>query len=147
MRRASMIPIVLAAVLLAACNGNESPTAPIANAPGPPAPAPTIGSGTVLSFSMSTTSSHTIRKVRLTFDGRDVATAEEPGGSGQVSIKGTVTADPGLHVIRLVIDDQASSPNQYFAIGSVTMPLKIFDLAPVQGQLKTGEALEFRVEL
>ena len=96
---------------------------------------------------MSTTSSHAIRQVRLTFDGREVATINQPGGSGQVSLRATVNAFPGPHTIRLVVTDQASSPNQYFAIGSITKPLAIYDLAPIEGLVKTGEALEFRVVL
>lgn len=163
-RLAASTLLLLAAVLTVGCSGNESPTAPTAApstaAHSAAAPAPTsapavrrraaskpASAPAALSFSLSTTSSHTIRQVRLLFDGREVATVDRPGGSGQVTMKATVTAAPGPHTIRLVVADQASSPNQYFAIGSVTMPLRIYDLAPVEGLVKTGEALEFRVEL
>jgi len=46
-----------------------------------------------------------------------------------------------------VIVEQTSSPNPYVAIGSVSTPQRILDLAPVQGLLQTGEALELRVDL
>ena len=101
----------------------------------------------VLSFAVTTTSSHTIRQVRLVFDGREVATVDRPGGSGQVEIKATVTAARGPHLIQLVVADQASSPNPYRAMGSITTPTRIYDLVPVEGLVKTGEALEIRVVL
>ena len=164
MHRNSTISALLAAVLVVACNGNESPTAPTA-APSKTAlsaaartPAsgsavrrravsPVPSSSTVLSFSITTTSSHTLREVRLTFDGRVVATVEQPGGSARLTIKGTVNAASGPHIIGLIIADQASSPNEYRAIGSITTPTRIYDLAPVEASVKTGEALEIRVTL
>ena len=83
----------------------------------------------------------------MTFDGRDVATVDQPGGSGQVTIKATVRAAGGPHIIRLIVDDQASSPNPYRAIGSITMPTRIYDFIAAEGLVKTGEALELRVQL
>jgi hypothetical protein len=85
--------------------------------------------------------------VRLTFDGRDVTTVEQPRGTAQLTITGSVTTAPGPHVIRLVVVDQASSPNHYRAIGSITTRTAIYDLAPVEASVTTGEALEIRVTL
>jgi WD40 repeat protein len=158
-----MINVLLTAFLVVGCADYESPTAPTAPtasrlnaAPSSAAPASASPArrraapqpaGVLLSFSLSTTSSHTIRRVQLTFDGREVTTVDQPGGSGQVTLKATVIAAPGPHSIRLVVADQASSPNKYFASGSITTTFRIFDLAPVQGLVKTGEGLEFRVAL
>jgi hypothetical protein len=161
MRRTS---VLLAALFVVGCSGYESPTAPSAASPktalSAAAPQSTSGSAVrrraaskpasesaVLSFYVSTTSSHTIRQVRLTFDGRQVGIVDQPGGSGQMTIKATVTAAPGAHIIRLVVSDQASSPNPYRAIGSITTPTRIYDLVAVEGLVRTGEALEFRVQL
>ena len=124
--------IAFAALLIVAvaCNRSaETPTGP--------------GNAARLSFIVSTTSSHTIRKANLVFDGRVVATAEVAGGGGQVTLDATVNAAQGSHRIAIVIVDQASSPNPYFAGGAITTPMKIVDLAPLQRVLATGESLEF----
>jgi hypothetical protein len=163
MRRIPMINLVIAAVLVVGCSGRELPTAPTATrsnvtlsparTPTPGSPArrravsPAVPATALLSFSISTTSSHTLRQVRLTFDGRDVSTVEQPRGTSQMSITGSVSAAPGPHVIRLVVADQASSPNPYRAIGSITTRTSIYDLVPVEGSVATGEALEIRVTL
>src|SRR6476659_7026764 len=78
--------VAFAVLLIAAtaCNGSlESPTAPASSAR--------------LSFVVTTTSSHAIRKANLTFDGHQVATAEVAGGGGQVTLEATVNAAPGSH--------------------------------------------------
>ncbi len=64
-----------------------------------------------------------------------------------MKLQATVNATAGAHTIHIVIVEQASSPNQYFASGAVSTPQRILDLAPVEGLLKTGEALEFRISL
>ena len=136
MRRCSLV-LPFLALLALSCNNNgggETPTSPAAGS-------------TKLNFVVVTTSSHTLRKVNLTFDGHIVAAADEPSGAGQVQLQATVDAGPGSHTIRVIIVDQASSPNPYSAGGSISTPLKILDLAQVQGVLQTGEALEFRVTL
>jgi len=69
-----------------------------------------------------------------------------PGGGGQVAFNATVSAMQGSHIIRIVIVDQSSSPNPYVATGAVTTMTKVLDLAPVQGVVATGQALEFRVD-
>lgn len=165
MRRISVITLLIAAVLVVGCSGYESPTAPTATAsnaalssseartPSPGSPArkravsPSVPASAQLSFTISTTSSHTLRQVRLTFDGRDVATVEQSRGTSQLTIKGSVPAAPGPHVIGLVVVDQASSPNNYRAIGSITTRTTIYDLAPVEASVTTGQALEIRVIL
>jgi hypothetical protein len=131
-----MIFIALFAVALAACNG-DSPTEP---------PSIVLTSAR-LDFSMSTTSSHTIRVARMTFDGREVAKADVPGGGGQVRLQANVEGASGQHTIRLVIVEQLSTPNPYFGSGAVTTLTRVMDLAPVQGTLATGEALEFKFSL
>ena len=132
--RFSRLPAVLLLLFAVSCSGDgETPTTP-----GPPVR---------LTFALATTSSHTIRAVKLTFDGLDVTTVQVPGGGGQVSLEGLVSANRGPHTVRLVIVDQASSPNQYFGSGAVTAPGRILDLVPVQGVLATGQALEFRFTL
>ena len=134
--RGLILPALLTALIFAvACERSStagSPTSP--------------GNAARLEFLATTTSSHAIRKAKLTFDGRDVATVEIPGGGGQVAFKETVSATRGAHIIRIVILDQASSPNPYLATGAVTTMTRVLDLAPVQGVLATGEALEFRVD-
>jgi hypothetical protein len=47
--------------------------------------------------------------------------------------------------LRIVVVEQASSPNPYIASGSIETSNIIRDLAPAQGVLKTGEALEMQV--
>src|SRR6476660_2262229 len=104
MRRCSLV-FPLLALLALSCNNNnggETPTSP-------------GGGSTKLNFVVATTSSNTIRKVSLTFDGRTVATADEPAGAGQVQLQVMVDAGPGSHTIRVIIVDQASSPNPYTA--------------------------------
>lgn len=106
------------------------------------------GTGTTarLSIQLVTTSSHTLRKATLSLDGRDVATAAEAGGAGQMTLEATVSGvRSGNHILRIVVIDQASSPNPYIASGSIQTNNKILDLAPAQGVLKTGEALEMQV--
>ena len=135
MRQRSLVLLFVAFFALGCNSGGETPTSPGG------------GGTTALNFIVATTSSHTIRKVNLTFDGRMVATVDEAGGAGQVQIQAMVDAGPGSHTIRIVIVDQASTPNPYTAGGSISTPAKILDLAPVQGLLNTGEALEFHVTL
>ena len=106
------------------------------------------GTGTTarLSIQLVTTSTHTIRKATLTLDGREVATAATPGGSGQVMLEGTVNGiRTGNHVLRIVVVEQASSPNPYIASGSIQTNNRILDLAPAHGLLKTGDAIEMQV--
>ena len=123
--------------LIIGCDGYESPTAPT------PPPAPTTAAR--IRLSMATNSSHTIRVARLTFDGTVVDTIEIAGGGGQVSFDKTVQTTAGAHVIGVVIAEQASTPNRYILSGSITLPAKILDLAPVQRDLATGEVIELRV--
>jgi hypothetical protein len=123
-------------VLIVACNG-ESPTSPT------PFPIPTAAAR--LRPIISTTSSHTIRVAKLTFDGAVVQTVELPGGGGEVSFDTTVQATAGEHVVGLVIVDQASTPNRYFVSGSITLPAKILDFARIERDLATGQALELKV--
>jgi hypothetical protein len=106
------------------------------------------GTGTTarLSILLVTTSSHTIRKATLTLDSREVATVATPGGSGQVMLEATVSGvRSGNHILRIVVVEQASSPNPYIASGSIETSNIIRDLAPAQGMLKTGDALEMHV--
>ena len=130
MRTSGWIAASLLILSVSCSNDGETPTTP-----GPPVR---------LTFALATTSSHTIRAAKLTFDGRDVTTVQIPGGGGQVSLEGLVSANKGSHTVRLVIIDQASSPNRYFGSGAVTAPGRILDLVPVQDVLATGQALEFR---
>src|SRR5688500_17212464 len=113
MRTARLIAPLLLFVSISCSNDVETPTTP-----GPPVR---------LTFAIATTSSHTIRAVKLTFDGQDVTTVRVPGGGGQVSLEGLVSANKGPHVVRLVILEQASSPNQYYGSGAVTAPGRILD--------------------
>jgi hypothetical protein len=51
----------------------------------------------------------------------------------------------GEHTIRVVIVDQASSPNSHTVGSAVTLPDRIMDLAPLQGLVATGESLSIRI--
>jgi hypothetical protein len=124
--------------LTVACHGN-SPTEPVAP--------PLVTFPARLTFAISTTSSHTLRSAKMTFDGREVATVTMPLGGGQANLEATVDATRGAHTIRLVVVDQATSGNIYFGSGSITLPDKILDLVNVSKVLATGEALEFNVNI
>jgi len=66
-------------------------------------------------------------------------------GSDSVTGTGTTARLSGNHVLRIVVVEQASSPNPYIASGSIETSNIIRDLAPAQGMLKTGDALEMHV--
>ena len=101
-----------------------------------------------LNITVVTTSSHTIRRVKLLLDGREVGSALEPLGAGQVRFDSTVSGVArGEHTIAVTIVDQASSPNPYMVGGSVTLPDRIMDLAPAQGVLATGESISLRISV
>jgi hypothetical protein len=127
--------IFLALVALAmGCSHGESPT--------------DAGSLIHLSIIVRTTSSTALQKAKLVFDGRDVVTVESPAGSGQMLLEGTVSgAGRGMHTMRIVILQQASTPNSYSAGGSVSTADRILDLAPVEGIVATGQSLEFHITL
>src|SRR6266540_1480939 len=128
MRNLRWTVVALLAVVSWGCNGSESVTG--------------VGSVAHLTIQLSTTSSHTIQKAKLMLDGRDVVTAESPGGAGQVTLDTTVTGVArGPHTLTVVVVQQASSPNAYFAAGAIATQDRILDLAPVQGVLATGEGL------
>ncbi len=136
-RIASLVLAALAAFSVG-CNGGASGTG------SPTGP----GSVVRLTFTATTTSSHTIRTARLLMDGREVTSVVSPGGSGQVFLDSTVRGIArGEHTISVVIADQASSPNPYTVGGAVTLPDRILDLAPREGLLATGEALTFRISV
>ena len=141
MRKANaMLVVVLLAVV--GCSKTPSPTEPVTP------PVATVQAR--LDFGIATIdSSETIRRVKLTFDGRDVTTVTLPAASKSASISGTVDwpVGGGQHVIRIVILDQTSSPTAYGATGSVIMPRRIADLITVRETLATGEGLQFKVTL
>ena len=106
------------------------------------------GSVVRLSVVVRTTSSQAMQKAKLVFDGRDVVIVESPGGSGQMILEGMVSGVlHGSHSMKVVILQQASTPNPYSAGGSVATPERILDLATVEAVLATGESLEFRMSL
>lgn len=132
MRNPRWIVLALLAVVVWGCHGSENVTG--------------VESGVHLTIHLSTTSSHTIQRAKLTLDGRDVVTAEPPGGAEEVTLDTTVNGvERGSHTLKVVIVRQASSPNSYFAAGAVATQDRILDLAPVQGVLATGESLEIKV--
>jgi len=107
-----------------------------------------VGSAVRLTVVLQTTSSNTIQKAKLLFDGRDVVTVEPSGGAGQITLEGTVSGvRRGSHSMKVVVLQQASTPSGYTAGGAVATQERILDLAPVQGLLATGESLEFRINL
>ena len=131
----ALLALVVAAL---ACNqigiSGQSPVAP--------------GSTLRVTMNFATTSSHTIRNVKLTFDGREIASAAPAGGSGEVTFDVAVSGvNRGAHTIGFLVVDQASSPNPYFASGSVSLPEKILDLARVEKLLATGETLEVHISI
>jgi len=110
---------------------------------------PTSG-GSVVRFTIivSTISSPALQKAKLVFDGRDVVTAESTAGTGVMLLDGSVSgAGRGMHTLAVVIVQQASTPNNYFAAGSVATEDRILDLAPVAGSVATGQSLEFHITL
>lgn len=128
------VSLALLAVLALSCNAEFGPTA----------------SGTVvrLNITVVTTSSHTLRHAKLLLDGREVASAQEPLGAGQVRFDTTVSGvGRGEHTISAVIVEQASSPNPYIVSGAVTLPDRILDLASTQAVLATGESITLRISV
>jgi hypothetical protein len=98
-----------------------------------------------VNIAFGTTSSHTIQRAKLRLDGRDVALVEAPGGTGPVSLEAHVNGlSRGPPTLEVVVPQQASFPNEYFASGSVSTPDRILDLAIFKKVLATGEALEIR---
>jgi hypothetical protein len=131
--------VTLAVLFVFACSSEDSPTAP---------ETPTgITRPASLDMVIGTNSSHTLRTVALTLDGREVARKTEPGGAGEITLKADVEVTKGFHTIGLVVVEQASSPNRYFATGSVTMPGRVLDLIDVDDMLTTGQSLQIRVEM
>lgn len=130
------LTVAALAVLILGCGGEGSDTVT--------GPGSTLDSVRVNILLISTSPS--IREAKLTLDGRDVASIVALGGALTVPLDATVRGlTRGQHVLRVVIVDQTSSPNLYIAAGAVITTDRILDLAPVQGTLKTGEALEMRV--
>ncbi len=132
-RIGSLLPLL---VLLAACShdGNETVTG--------------TGSMVKVTIVVSATTSHAIQKARLLFDGREIATVEPDGGAAQIMLDAVVNGvTAGPHVIKVVIDRQATSPTGYRVGGSVSTADRILDLAPVERVLSTGEAVELNVSL
>lgn len=109
-------------------------------------PGPTL-STVRLNLFLITPSLHAIQKAKLQLDGRDVAEVTVVGeGSPQVALDATVrNVARGSHVLRVVIVEQATSPNPYIVAGAIITPNAVLDLAPAQGTLATGEGIEIRV--
>lgn len=130
--------LALIAALAAGCGGEERDTIT--------GPGPTLDS-VRLNLFLITPFSNAIKKAKLQLDGRDVAEVIVVGeGSPQVALDATVrNVERGSHVLRVVIVEQASSPNPYIVAGAIITPNAILDLAPVQGNLATGEGIEIRV--
>ena len=138
--KARALSLTLSLMLLAAgCGRNTAPAS--LTEPPPPAFQARLDMGIA-----SVNSAETLRRVKLTFDGRDVSTVATPPAR-LLSLEGTVNWTPGTHTIRIVVLDQTSSPNQYAISGSVTLPNRIADLVIVRGVVATGEGLEIKVTI
>ena len=133
-------PFLLLVLVLAACSGDRSIATP--TEPSAPALNARLDMGIA-----SVGNADTLRRVKLVFDGRDVATVERREGARLISLEGNVSWTPGTHTIRIVVLDQTSSPNQYAISGSVTLPNKIADLIIVRGVVATGDGLEIKVTI
>ena len=129
------VVVAVLAALVFGCNGEDSDSIT-----GP-------GNVTRVNILLISPSLNALQKAKMTFDGRYVAEITSIGGTAPaIPLEATLSGvSRGPHTIRVVIVEQASSPNPYIAAGAIVTPDRVIELAPVEGNLRTGEALEIRV--
>ena len=132
MARSRLLVAAVAVMILGCSSGGETITGP--------------EPGTRINILLISPSANAVQRAKLVLDGRDLVTADAAAGSASIALDAMVNnVSRGTHTLRVVILQQATSPNIYVMAGAIIAPDRILELAPVTGLLATGEALETRV--
>lgn len=99
-----------------------------------------------LCVNMTSTGGLTIEQADLFFDGTLLDSQPATGGPVvMVMLKGTVSTSQGVHVVRITIVRQTSSPTRYVAQGNLTLGSQTVQLDPQTENLATGESLSWEI--
>ncbi|HEX6199492.1 MAG TPA: hypothetical protein VF150_04445 [Thermoanaerobaculia bacterium] len=90
----------------------------------------------------------TLEQVTVTFDGIHQGTGGGTGPSvSSPPMHTNPAAAPGVHVLKVTVDDQTTSPNRYTLSGTARWGTRDIAIGPTTATLRTGESIEVEITL